>query len=427
MSAKTFKAAGGANFIGASAYILKMKEEYLGVDWGQGVSGSPESPQYDGPLNNLLLTHAHSDHLGKVPVALRRWPNLKIFATRETKELAKVTWGQTLYCSRQRERLGQITPPPFTADEALAAEKAIIVVEPDRTITLDGGIEMTPIWSGHILGAVSYLVYFEGEYHFFSGDICYHNSFFVPGAPLFKLDRCRLLVRESVYVNEDFEDRQKLTDDFIQAAKAVLNRGGQLLVPALSIHRTQEMYVTFVKAGVGPVFVDGSHKATEVYRQFALRGEEMLTNIPRFGSHRERRQLLRSEMPAVIIASSGMVYENTLSAMWAENLLFREKNAIFTVNYQDPCGQGYQLVHSKRGQFMRFNGSIIRRLCEIRHFPLSAHMGKTDGQKLEERLNPDVVVYAHGEDSQIETYLRENPSTSSRMKIKAEVGKEVVL
>ncbi|MDO8495592.1 MAG: MBL fold metallo-hydrolase [bacterium] len=426
MSKMVFTAAGGANFIGASAYVLKLGDRHICVDWGQSVSKSVEGPQYDGSLDYLLLTHGHADHIGLVPVALRRWPHLKIFATAETKELAKIAWSQTIYHSLRKEAQNR-HQPLFTREEAEIAEKAIVTITPGETINLSGDIQVTPLPAGHILGAVSFLVEYQDETCFFSGDICYHESFFVPGAPLHTLDRCRLLVRESVYINTDFDDRESIVRDFVQSAEAVLRRGGQLLVPALSIHRTQEMYAIAAEAGLGPVYIDGSRQATEVYRQFAPRCGEVLENVPRFESHDERRRLIQSREPAIIIASSGMVYENTLSATWAENLIFREQNAIFTVNYQDPCGQGHRLVHSEKGKFIPFNGGIVKRMCEIRHFPLSAHMDGTDGQKMEERLNPDIVVYAHGENDQIETYLEANPSTVNRKKIKAEVGKEIEL
>ncbi|MBI2676682.1 MAG: MBL fold metallo-hydrolase [Candidatus Yanofskybacteria bacterium] len=431
MAKAVFTAAGGANFIGASAYILKLGSKNLSIDWGQGVSqNSPDGPQYDGHLDYLLISHGHTDHVGLLPAALRRWPHLKIFATKETKEIAKTVWHQTIHRYRDKNHFDSNRAPalaPFTENEALFAEKAIIVINPGEILELGGEIKITPIPAGHILGAVSFRIDFEGETYFFSGDTCFHESFFVPGAPLYSLDRCRLLVRESVYLNEDFEDRQKIIEDFQQAAAGVLDRGGQLLVPALSIHRTQEMYAIAVTAGLGPVYVDGSRGATKIYQQYAPRCGEILENIPRFSSHHERTRLIRSEEPAIIIASSGMVYENTLSAIWAENLLFREKCAIFTVNYQDPCGQGFVLNNSRKGQYIPFNGGIIQRLCEIRHFPLSAHMDKTDGQEMEERLNPDVVVYTHGEDKQIEKYIKANPATANRKKIKAELGKEIEL
>lgn len=431
MAKAVFTAAGGANFIGASSYILKLGTKCLSVDWGQGVNqNSPGGPQHDGSLDYLLLTHGHTDHVGLVPAVLKRYPHLKIFATEETKEIVKSVWHQTIHRYRNKGHLisgAPLSPAPFTESEAEAAAKAIVIISPNKTVELGGGIKFKPIHAGHILGAVSYLISFDGQTYFFSGDICFHESVFVPGAPLYSLDKCRLLVRESVYLNEDFEERQKIVIDFQQAAGEVLERGGQLLIPALSIHRTQEMYALAVTAGLGPVYIDGSRRATEIYRQYAPRCGEVLEKIPRFSSNHERKRLIRSGEPAIIVASSGMVYEHTLSAIWAENLLFREKCAIFTVNYQDPCGQGFVLKNSKKGQYLPFNDGVVQRLCEVRHFPLSAHMDKTDGQEMEDRLNPDVVIYTHGENSQIDTYLKTFPETANRKKIKAEVGKEIEL
>ena len=67
----------------------------------------------------------------------------------------------------------------------------------------------------------------------------------------------------------------------------------------------------------------------------------------------------------------------------------------------------------------------ITRRCLVEHFDLSAHMDMVDGEELEERMNPETIVYVHGEDAGIDSYL--DGHKDSRRRIKSQIGREVPL
>lgn len=414
---------GGGIPIRCNFHLLKLGDKYLGIDWGGGYGSLGEEPVYDGPLDRLFLSHGHHDHATQVPGLVRKYPNLKVFASKATVALSLLAWRETVFLAKKRK-----VDPPFGEQDIQKALSSITVLESNEEIELADGIKVIAPEAGHILGAQSLLVSYKGELYFITGDICFHDRYLIAGAPRFSLERCRLLVRESTYVNYkpiDRQYRETIRTALIEAARAALSRGGRLLIPALTIDRTQDVFGILYRAGLQPIFIDGARKATEIYLNFLAEKAADLKRALRFRSDYERQAFLDSRQPGIIIASSGMVYPGTLSAIWAQNFLYRSNDAIFLVNYQDPSGQGFVLKNAKRGDFIRFNDSVIKVECERQDFNCSAHMDGYEGEELEDRLNPDVVLYNHGERKEIGEYIQ--AYRDGRARILAEPGKEIQL
>jgi len=404
-------------------HLLKLGDKHLGVDWGGGYGSLDEEPVYDGPLDWLFLTHGHHDHTTMVPKLVRRHPNLRIFASKGTVALSLLAWRETIFRARKRK-----VDAPFNEEDIQKTLSLITVLGSNEEIELADEVKIIAPEAGHILDAQSLLASYKRELYFITGDMCFHDRYLIAGAPKFLLERCRLLVRESTYINykpADRRYRENTRTCLIEAAKAVLARGGRLLIPALTIDRTQDVFGVLYRAGLWPIFIDGARKATEIYLEFLGEKGTDLKKALRFHGDRERQAFLDSRQPGIIIASSGMVYPGTLSAIWAQNFLYRPNDAIFLVNYQDPSGQGFVLKNAERGDFIQFNGSVIKVQCNRQDFNCSAHMDGHEGEELEDRLNPDVIVYNHGEREEIEKYIENH--RDGRARNLAEPGKEIQL
>lgn len=421
MSEISFVAGGGANSIGCSFYRLKLGDYHLGIDWGGGYGSIHDEPQYDGPIDALLMSHGHHDHITMAPRLLRRYPKLKCYATAPTRDLSLMSWRQTLRMASRAKRSA-----PFDERDIQETLGAIQIIQEDKKIKLTEEISVFPIRGGHILGAVSFLIKHKGEVYFFTNDICFHNRYLIDGAPAFSLDKCRLLVRESTYINKDVGDRDEIKKQLIDDAFAVLKRRGRLLIPGLSIDRMQDVFGDLYKAGLWPIYIDGASKPTEIYLKYLGDRAATLKQALRFDNGRERTKFLDSRKPGIIISSSGMVFPETLSSIWAGSLLYRPNDAIFIVNYQSPDGQGYLLNTTPNGKFVRWNDGIVQVKCERKVYNKSAHMDGPEGEELEKRLNPDVIIYTHGVDAEIDQYLAGHRENNCR-RIKALVGKEVEL
>lgn len=422
MGKVSFIAGGGANNIGGSFYVLKVGDINIGLEFGANLGGWESiEPVYSivPRLDYLLISHAHFDHIGLLPIALKKFPGVKIFANSETKELGKILWGQTL----RKAVIDGITPP-FTQEESDKAYAAINVFPFEKEFRLAGDeIVVYPIPAGHILSSLSFLIVINGDFYFFTGDLCFRDRNLIKGAMKIGLDKCKLLIRESTYINENFEkSREEEIDDLIRFINKVIKRRGKVLIAALSIDRAQDIFSICHEAGLGPIYMDGSKSVFGIYRRF-LSGAEVLDNAQWFKSKWERKSFLESDEPAIVIASSGMMYKGSPSAILAGDMVYKEENAVALVNYQDPSGQGYLLANTKRGKVIPFNGSSVRVKCEVRQFNFSAHMDGGEGEELEERMNPETIIYVHGEDREIDKYIWRH--RDGRRRIKAIVGEEV--
>lgn len=417
-----FGTGGGANSIGGSFYVLKLGETILGIDCGAKLRCNIEDAAPDFSvvprLDYLFISHAHRDHVERVPQAVKRFPELKeIFATHETKLLSLGQWKQTV-----RRFLEMKLPLPFTMEDARATYRMIQNINMEKPIILPGGITVYPISAEHILGSLSFLIEYRGAWCFITNDICYEKRSFFKGALKFSpSEPLRLLIRESTCINE-VKDREAAENGLVSATRKAVRNGEQVLISTLSIDRCPDTYAVLKNAGLDPL-IDGSRKTFDIYRQY-FKGS-VLDEARTINSYSERINILRRGKPAVIIAPSGMLSPNTPSSWWAERFLGDEHKHIFVVCYQDPTTQGFKLMKSERNQFLSFNnGYPIKRKCDVRYFDLSAHMDKKDGEELEDRMNPDTTIYVHGEDAEIEKYISEHQNDGCR-RVKALVGQEV--
>jgi Cft2 family RNA processing exonuclease len=419
----SFVAYGGADFIGGTHYGLRVNDVLLGVDCGAYPEDNElgKSPKLIGSVKNLLLTHGHFDHVGLVPVLVRRNPDIKIWASLETIELSRILWAQT-------DRIAKANglAPIFSEGEVEAAYKACRELPTEEPLLING-LSIFAIPAGHILGARSFLITTSGgDKIFITGDISFRDRSLIKGAPKIQTNRTRLLIRESTYINEVFEKtREQVITDFLSAIQATLARGGKVLIAALSIDRSQDMYRICCDAGIGPVFIEGSRKTFDVYRKFLPNGY-LLNDAQWFKSFAEKTRFLTSNNPGIIISSSGMIYRETLSAWWAERLLPDDKSSIFMVNYQDPTGQGSALLESVRDRYVQINGRFIRRRCRVEQFEFSSHMDGQEGEEMEGRLNPDVIIYTHGNSRKINDYITAR-RRDGRQRLMAKAGKEIKL
>ncbi|MDP3954651.1 MAG: MBL fold metallo-hydrolase [bacterium] len=439
MSSKkvTFTACGGANFINNSAYFFRFgDDEVLGIDWGGHSKDRQRQPvTYEGPKPKwLIYSHPHDDHIGMGPLFQRDNPDTRIFATEECKILTELSWNDKIRIAERRNQ-----NKPFTREEMSAALSGIETFHspgPDKAhptrLQLSDNLTVYAYHSGHVLGGVFFLMEYKREFYLFTSDICFRDRALLKGAPLinFHNNNCRAIIRESTYINRNFETRQETAVKFVKFVESILNNGGKVLIATMSIDRTQDVFSTLEDLGIvrrWPVYIDGSGRATAVYMDYLPGAKKKLSKALSFSSFREREEMARSKKPAVILSTSGMMNKGTFSAFWASRLINRGENGIASVSYQDPDGQGFMILNSTHGQLLEIDGQpCYRRACQIGQFEFSNHMDGAEGMALEYRVRPDTIVYTHGEDREIERYIRSRTGDGIQ-RVKSLVGKEVSL
>jgi predicted metal-dependent RNase len=228
---------------------------------------------------------------------------------------------------------------------------------------------------------------------------------------------------------------------FAEGINRVLNRDGVVLAPSFALGRTQEvlnMIARLQESGripYVPVYASGMGRAIyEIYSRYAgeLKRRARLAPLEEFeavGDVWDPRVVreLTSE-PAIIVATSGMMLENTPSAMIAERLVTEPRNGIFFVGYCDPATLGYKVRNAKKGDrfIFRLGGSPVTVQCEdIQWYYFSAHAHRQDLVEVVDRIQSKNLLFVHGDPPAVE-WMYHN-SGEGRRKFMPRVGERIAL
>ncbi|WP_156255550.1 MBL fold metallo-hydrolase RNA specificity domain-containing protein [Sandarakinorhabdus oryzae] len=350
-------------------------------------------------LDAVILTHAHIDHSGQLPrLAALGWQG-PIWCTPQTVDLldpmladsGRIHEYEAERRNRRRDRAGE-TPfvPIYTEADALAAAAMA------RPVALEDWFEAAPgirarLWNaGHILGAASVEIEAGGVRLLCSGDLGPDNKAFLPdpaSARGFDAVVCEATyggtVRERVNL---YERRRRLADE-INAAMA---EGGNLVIPAFALERTQELLLDIVMLsragaiGTTQVFVDSplANRVTSVYRRHAdtledTGGHDVFAHpaIHTVESAVESMRL-NTLSGAIIIAASGMCEAGRIRHHLAHNLPRRDSTILF-VGFQAQGALGRVILEG--ASRVRMSGRDIAVRARIRHIDsYSAHADQSE-------------------------------------------------
>lgn len=419
---------GGGNEIGASSAIVEIGAARILIDCGIRMSGEHRLPDlaaiqkaHAGQLDAVLLTHAHMDHSGALPVLHQHFPGVPVYANAPTRGLVEVLLRDSINIMRARaESENELPLYAQPAVESLL-EKMIPVpmgapVEIGRT-----GLSATWFPAGHILGASS--IGIEGIEQgrsirvLFSGDIAVADQLTVPGMLPPAGFRPDVLVIESTYGDRLHSPRDLEEQRLLDMVAGVIEGRGKLLIPAFAIGRAQEVALMLLKAfrskklPAFPVWLDGMVKSVcGVYSQYpahqtayARRLIEkhgnpfFIDDIRPVASPAEREKIATGD-PCVIIASSGMLTGGA-SAFYAPHIVGDERNGIAITGYQDEESPGRQLLALAEAESREIMvaGKMLTVKCSVEKYALSAHADCNEIAGLIEAINPREVILVHGE------------------------------
>lgn len=422
MSKVTFRALGGANSVGASCYILHFGNFPVMLDCGAGVHTPDPDLSQAGNIEVVCCSHGHRDHIGRVPLIHRYYPQARVYMSYLTRLLAINSWEDELEVAQKENRSCPFSHYDTTVTQS---SRRLRDLYPGQERKLSSDLSVTAYGAGHILGAVLYIFTYKGLNYVFTGDISLKPHTFVAGADVPKLSSCELLIRESTYAGQwQEQSRKAVKSNLIKAIREVYKAGGRVVIPAPVIDRMQETSTTLQEAKIDHRVVGGM-VATDIYQQYAD-GGRALTKMSRFGTGKEgwnaQMNAMGSNYPIVVIASSGMVNPGTASYDWVRSVMDEPKNAVFFVCYQDPFGFGGKILASRLGD--ELDG--FQRNCRIERFHLSTHAQEDEMQELEHRLNPKTIIHVHGEDRRIQSFI-DSQKDIGPPRIKAIVGQEIDL
>jgi Cft2 family RNA processing exonuclease len=398
---------GGDDHIGGSCLLVEAGGTRILVDAGLRPGDRAGPPRdigraLDGPLDAVIVTHAHNDHCGYVPALVARRPGLRVLATPETAALMPVMWADTAKVlaahERGRARWGGggevLYGPPEVAAASRRREELPFGV-PRRIGALTA--ELFP--AGHILGAAGVVVRAGDRRVAVTGDISGFRQETVGGYAVPESARSAdLLVLESTCCADDHDDRDMRVDELVRAVAEVHGGGGRVLIPAFALGRAQEVALILRRhLPEVPVRVDGM--AADLAAVF----ESLDPALRVFGGAAavaDRPAELETFRTGAVISTSGMLTGGP-AVQWASRILPEPGSALFISGYQDEESPGRALldlaekggVFALPGRGREITVPVRARVGVIR---LSAHADRRGLLAVSDEVGAREVMLVHG-------------------------------
>ncbi len=422
-----FMALGGGREIGANSFYYDLDGHGLLVDSGLhpekvGWDAFPRLKALEGaPVETLLVTHAHTDHLGAVPYVMQENPNATLYGSPETIDLARIMLANSsslLPKQHPKEVIDRLECYSLEGIEEILGKFNPFELNETKSFRSKSGkeIKVTFYPAGHILGAGGFLIEMDGKRIFHTGDTSLHAQRLVSNAQL-PTGHVDVLVTESTNGFSDAyltHSRDLELERLIATLNETIESGGSILIPVFALGKMQEVLAMLwdamqaKKLPMVDIYTGGmARRISDVYdlhaKSVSRTGETTpMSEIPQ--KEIPRRDALFSgkffKTPSIVLAASGMMQEGTASYFLAQRWLRHTNFSICFVGYTDPRTPGFVVSHAEPGARLRF-GSMKRDVpvrCKVERFRFSAHARREELLEIATRLQPKHVVLTHGDE-----------------------------
>jgi metallo-beta-lactamase family protein len=437
---------GGASTVTGSKYLVQHDGKRLLVDCGlfQGykqlrLRNWNPLPVPPDQIHAVLLTHAHLDHSGYLPLLAKEGFTGHVYASRGTRDLCRILWPDSGHIQEEdaafanRHGFSKHAPalPLYTRQDALDALPLLKAVEFDKTINLMPGWKASFSSAGHILGASSILLEVAGRRILFSGDLGRPDDLIM--SPPDAAPQADTVLIESTY-GDSVHPQEDIPSELAPALQRVAKRGGVAVVPVFAVGRAQALlhaiHLLKMKGELPsslPVFLDSPMAVHTTHLFEDHPGEHRLShqdtraltrNATMINSTDESKALASRHGPMVILSASGMATGGRVLhhlAHYAGN----HRNMIILTGYQAPGTRGATLASGAKS--VRIHGRDVDVNAEVVQLvSASAH---ADANQLLAWLRtmpqaPDQVYVVHGD---------AGPADMMRSRIKHELGWRAVV
>lgn len=432
------KVLGAAKQVTGSCYSLSLEEEKIIIDCGMFQGGKDSEKLNYEPFDfnprkyqALLLTHAHLDHCGRIPVLVKSGFRGKIYTTEATKALAQIIMLDSAKIAaedtknenarRAEENLPARTPLYSVAD-VQDTMKLFSTVDYDETVKVTKNISAKFYDAGHILGSASIQLTIKEKNKtkivVFSGDLGQNNSILVKKTePITKAD---FVFMESTYGDRLHEPMDKRKTELVRVIKESYKRGGKLMIPTFAVERTQELLYfigEFMEEGIipqMPVYLDSpmAIKSTDVFRKYMeyfnsdvqkrMKKTKDVFGFPELRmtkTQEESKDINWVKGPCIVLAGNGMCTAGRIKHHIANNIS-NEKNTLLFVGFQVEGTLGYWIREGQK--IIRLLGKEVNVKARIENIEgFSAHADKPVLLKWLKNFSAKPKVFIiHGDEEQ---------------------------
>lgn len=429
---------GAAHEVTGSCHFLQIGDKNIlvdcGMEQGPDIYENQDIPVNAAEIDYVFITHAHIDHSGRLPLLYVKGFRGQVFATKATAQLCNIMLRDSAHIqeqeaewkNRKAKRAGRdVVVPMYTVADAVAVLQLFVPCDYGQKVAVCEGVTIRFRDAGHLLGSSFIEVWGkepEGEVKLiFSGDLGNGNRPLIrdPEIP----DEADYVIVESTYGDRLHQVPPDYAEELAKLLSRTFARGGNLVIPAFSVGRTQEMLYHLKKIktrGLLPqfqdfeVFVDSpmAVEATNVFnenevtcfREEALAEVENGENPIQFAGLRksvtsdESRAINFEKKPVVIISASGMCEAGRIRHHLKHNL-WRPECTILFVGYQVPGTMGNKLLNGVKE--VKLFGETVQVKAEIVNLPgISGHADQAHLTQWIKGMKtlPKQVFVVHGED-----------------------------
>ncbi len=423
---------GGFREVGRSCSLLSTRNSKILIDCGVMFGGNNGSSPYLNaaealPLENIdgvVVTHAHLDHCGLVPLLFKYGYDGPVYCTPPTRDLSSLLQLDYLKVAAAEGRRA-----PYESGHVRDTVRNTITLRYGDTTDIAPDMRLTLQNAGHILGsAISHFHIGDGLHNIaFTGDIKFEKTWlFNPAVNHFP--RLESLVVESTYgARKDFQpSRRQSAKQLKQLMNRTLRREGKMLIPVFAIGRSQEVMIVLEKLmrnneiPTVPIYLDGMimeataiHTAYPEYLNNKLRnmifqrGENpFLSDIfTHVDSQQKREEVCEDPESCIVLATSGMMTGGPVME-YLKCYAPEKKNTLVFVGYQGKGTLGRRIQRGRRQVQLTERGTPIKVEIKMDVTTCDGFSGHSDRRQLVSFIStmdpkPERVIVNHGEESKV--------------------------
>jgi len=422
-------ALGSYREVGRACHYLTTNESRVMIDVGVNIASDTDPmPYFNAPealplekLDAVVLTHAHLDHAGMLPVLFKYGYNGPVYCTPPTRDLMLLLQTDYLKVSSAEGKR-----PPYEMEHIRECIKHVVDVDWNETTDVAPDVKLTFHNAGHILGSSSVHLHIgEGKHNIvYTGDMKFEKSWLFDAASV-RFPRVETLVIESTYgAAGDFQPtREEATQELQDVIRRTLARNGKMMCPVFAVGRSQEVMIAidelFRNGDVEPcnVYLDGMiQEATAIHASHPkyLTGDlrrSLMTNddtnpftskwFKQVQGRDMRESIVLDPSPCIVLATSGMMNGGPIMEYF-RNWAAVERNSLCFVGYQAEGTLGRRLQKGFGEVPMKIDGHthMVKVGCEM--VTIDGFSGHSDRRQLIDYVaqlspKPKNVICHHGD------------------------------